>query len=197
DQNVTVQIQASKTLGRLPIQVWFTTTVTSGDSPFTYSWNFGDNRFSLEKDPVHIYSKEGFYKATVTVVDADGDIGTASINIDAEGKKALDSRSAVHVSDVSFVNDVISSGDTLDVIASFKNNAGQTVKDATITVSIPELGISQMAKQSKLKDGEKMSRLFYLDTPYYTQPGFYYVRAAFSANSGNVRRVVYREIQIK
>ena len=51
-----------------PIQ--FTGTATGGYSPFTnWHWSFGDNTYSDEQNPTHIYTQEGNYTVTLTVTD--------------------------------------------------------------------------------------------------------------------------------
>jgi|GEM_PF-6013794 len=42
-----------------------------------YEWNFGDNKTSNQKNPTHVYTKEGEYTVTLKVVD---DMGMEAIN---------------------------------------------------------------------------------------------------------------------
>jgi PKD repeat protein len=51
-----------------------------GDS-LTYSWSFGDFHTASCKDAKHVYTKEGNFKATVTVKDSHGATGTDSVNL--------------------------------------------------------------------------------------------------------------------
>ncbi len=37
-----------------------------------WNWDFGDGANSTDKDPVHIYSKEGTYNVTLTVKNVNG-----------------------------------------------------------------------------------------------------------------------------
>jgi len=52
----------------------FTLTVT-GDGPFEYLWNFGDDTTSTQASPTHLYESTGTFTVTVTVTT---DFGTAS-----------------------------------------------------------------------------------------------------------------------
>ena len=49
---------------------------TGGQSPYTYSWDFGDGSTSNEENPVHNYNSTGTYTVTLTVTDAIGTICT-------------------------------------------------------------------------------------------------------------------------
>jgi PKD repeat protein len=44
----------------------------SAGKPITWSWDFGDGSTSTEKDPVHLYTKEGRYTTTLRVANAFG-----------------------------------------------------------------------------------------------------------------------------
>ncbi len=51
--------------------VSFTSTITGGTAPFTYSWNFGDaSMTSSLQNPSHNYSTTGAYGVTLTVTDS-------------------------------------------------------------------------------------------------------------------------------
>lgn len=54
-----------------PGNVTFTNT-TSGASPFTYTWSFGDGTTSTAASPTHDYSSVGTYTVKLVVTDADG-----------------------------------------------------------------------------------------------------------------------------
>ncbi|MBS3155202.1 PKD domain-containing protein, partial [Candidatus Woesearchaeota archaeon] len=51
--------------------ITFNATV-SGNSPFNYSWYFGDGSNSSEKSPVHSYTILGTYDINLTIIDKDG-----------------------------------------------------------------------------------------------------------------------------
>ena len=62
--------------------IQFTSGVTVGTAPYTYSWNFGDGNNSIAQNPVHVYNSLGCgftdFTATLTVTDAYGCTGTVS-----------------------------------------------------------------------------------------------------------------------
>ncbi len=59
----------------------------TGQPPYQYLWNFGDQKTSTELNPTHAYTKEGEYTYTFTVTDQAGDTAsqTGSITISSEG----------------------------------------------------------------------------------------------------------------
>ncbi|MCX6662245.1 MAG: PKD domain-containing protein [Euryarchaeota archaeon] len=59
----------------------------TGQPPYQYNWNFGDQKTSTELNPTHAYTKEGEYTYTFTVTDQAGDSAsqTGSITISSEG----------------------------------------------------------------------------------------------------------------
>ena len=59
----------------------------TGQPPYQYDWDFGDQTTSTELNPTHAYTKEGEYTYTFTVADQAGDTAsqTGSITISSEG----------------------------------------------------------------------------------------------------------------
>jgi len=59
----------------------------TGQPPFQYHWDFGDQETSTEMNPTHAYTKAGEYTYTFTVTDQAGDAAseTGSITISTEG----------------------------------------------------------------------------------------------------------------
>lgn len=81
DTTPIVSISATPLSGLEPLTVDFTSTVTGGNGPLTYSWDFGDGESLFgNTDPSHIYDA-GVYIATLTVTDQDGDVGSDSVQI--------------------------------------------------------------------------------------------------------------------
>ncbi|BAV07178.1 gliding motility-associated C-terminal domain-containing protein [Filimonas lacunae] len=69
---VTATFEADKTfLCALGDPLHFTNTSTGG-TPLTYSWTFGDGGTATEKEPAHNYTQKGTYSVTLTATDADG-----------------------------------------------------------------------------------------------------------------------------
>ncbi|MGW0775639.1 ThuA domain-containing protein [Streptomyces sp. NPDC002835] len=74
---------ADKTSGQALLRVAFSsagTTDADGDA-LTYSWDFGDGSTSTEANPVHKYTENGTYTATVTAKDPTGRTGSASVHV--------------------------------------------------------------------------------------------------------------------
>ena len=63
-----------------PIQ--FTNTATG--NYITISWDFGDGTFSIEKDPIHVYKKEGTYIVNQTVTYPFGCVYIHTVNLKLE-----------------------------------------------------------------------------------------------------------------
>ncbi|HWR27532.1 MAG TPA: PKD domain-containing protein [Candidatus Thermoplasmatota archaeon] len=59
----------------------------TGQPPYQYHWDFGDQKTSTELNPTHAYTKTGEYTYTFTVTDQAGDTvsQTGSITISSEG----------------------------------------------------------------------------------------------------------------
>ncbi len=69
--------------------VKFLDTTTSGDAPFAYQWDFGDDTANAtDKNPTHYYTLPGTYTVILTVTDFDGDVSVYQKVIDVQ--KAID-----------------------------------------------------------------------------------------------------------
>ena len=78
----TASASATPISGDAPLTVQFTGTVTSGNLPLTYSWNFRDNTAaSTLQNPSHIYQTADTYTAVFTVTDSDGDSSSDTVTI--------------------------------------------------------------------------------------------------------------------
>ncbi len=78
-----VSIFATPTAGLTPLSVVLSSDGTydpDGDV-LTYDWNFGDGAASSEEDPVHTYSLDGTYTASLTVADIHGSSASQSVVI--------------------------------------------------------------------------------------------------------------------
>jgi len=137
------------------------------------------------------------YEVILTVTDFDGDMGNATVNINTQQNHVITSRGAVYASNVIVINENIQPGDFFTTSYSFKNTAGEKLKDVSVSSSIPELGIYARAKKPVLRSGDTMSGTLVLQAPVWAPSGYYYVRTTISTNSGNIRRTIYREVRIR
>ena len=70
--------QASRASGPPPLSVSFTGSATGGQSPYSYSWNFGDGGASTDQNPTHVYTVAGTYSATLAMTDSASATASAS-----------------------------------------------------------------------------------------------------------------------
>lgn len=64
----------------------FSAQSSDPDAVVSYSWDFGNGETSDEQNPVHFYSQEGVYTATVEVVDTDGDTASDQVMITVQAE---------------------------------------------------------------------------------------------------------------
>lgn len=64
---------AVPTSGVAPLTVNFNGTVSGGDAPFTYFWDFKDGTNSTLQNPQHVFNNAGTYNVSFTATDFDGD----------------------------------------------------------------------------------------------------------------------------
>ncbi len=78
-----VRINANTTLGYPSLAVAYNATIRNGNSPFSYSWDFTNDGIydSTSTNPVYVFATEGNYITKLRIVDVDGDIAFATINI--------------------------------------------------------------------------------------------------------------------
>jgi glucose/arabinose dehydrogenase/PKD repeat protein len=81
NRNPIAKAAADKTSGASPLTVNFSSAGSSDPEggALTYSWNFGDGTTSTAANPTKTYTTNGTYSPTLTVRDAQGLTGTASL----------------------------------------------------------------------------------------------------------------------
>lgn len=79
----TSQSSSSSTL------VTFSTSVSGGRKPYTYSWSFGDGTFGTGATPSHTYPGTGRYLAQVTVTDSGGLVGYGTVIVTVTGPPSV------------------------------------------------------------------------------------------------------------
>ncbi|GGQ40908.1 glycosyl hydrolase [Couchioplanes caeruleus subsp. azureus] len=74
---------ADRTSGQAPLTVTFSAAGSSDPEGggLTYSWNFGDGTTSTAANPTKTYTRNGTFAATLTVTDAEGLTGTATVTV--------------------------------------------------------------------------------------------------------------------
>ncbi len=82
----TAVIGAEPSSGNAPLNVIFTGRNSVDDfGVTTFVWDFGDGTTSTEVDPEHTYTEPGEYTVVLTVTDAGGLVGTATVTINVGG----------------------------------------------------------------------------------------------------------------
>jgi len=71
EEQFAVEISSDTLTGTAPLNISFTSTTTGGESPYMYTWDFGDGFRSSEEHPTHEYSYGGYYNVHLMVEDAD------------------------------------------------------------------------------------------------------------------------------
>src|SRR2546426_7323140 len=72
---------SNATQGLAPMGISFSTQVSGGQSPYTYSWDFGDGLTSARPNPIHNYTIPRVYRVEVTVTDSLGRTASQVLNI--------------------------------------------------------------------------------------------------------------------
>lgn len=91
---MTVSASATPLLTDAGDNVTFSSVVHSGNSPYTYAWNFGDGTTSTASAPVHVYASQGTYPVSLTVSDATGFTASATLSVVMHPKLATPQLSA-------------------------------------------------------------------------------------------------------
>ena len=71
-EGLNVDFTANSTTVTTGVSVAFTSYVSGGPEPHTYSWEFGDGGTSTDTSPSYAYSTAGTYSVTLCATDADG-----------------------------------------------------------------------------------------------------------------------------
>ncbi|GAA3890952.1 PQQ-dependent sugar dehydrogenase [Streptomyces sedi] len=74
---------ADVTSGQTPLEVAFSSegSTDPDGSELTYAWDFGDGATSEEADPTHTFEEAGTYSVVLTVTNAAGATGNASVQV--------------------------------------------------------------------------------------------------------------------
>ncbi len=83
--SMTVTATAAPASGNAPLATVLAASVTGGQEPYTYAWDFGDGQTGTGNLITHTYTTAGSYTATVTVTDNTGATATGSVAITVSG----------------------------------------------------------------------------------------------------------------
>jgi N-acetylmuramoyl-L-alanine amidase len=82
---VAAQATANPARGAAPLVVAFDATASTADAAIvSYDWDFGDGSGASGVTVAHEYAAAGSYVATLTVTDANGEAGTATVEVTAQ-----------------------------------------------------------------------------------------------------------------
>jgi len=146
-----ISFSASQTSGTVPLTVQFTDA--SSNTPYEWSWDFGDGSTSTDQNPIHKYTTHGTYSVTLTAKNAKGSAtSTRSSYISALSSSAADC-------DLSIDGNIMSVGGAVfahegnDVyIYTIKNSGSQTCKETTVRLAASD-GFSGTASVPSLAAG--------------------------------------------
>jgi hypothetical protein len=81
--NITLRDNATETVNA-PATVEFNTTVSNGQEPYSFDWDFKDGAKEADNDGniIHTFATPGLYNVTVNVVDSMNNTGSASTVLD-------------------------------------------------------------------------------------------------------------------
>lgn len=83
DSQPIVNPSANPTSGNVVLEVTFNGSVSAGNPPLTYLWNFNDSTTSTEQNPKHNFTLAGLYNVSFTATDFNGNSSTGYVAIDA------------------------------------------------------------------------------------------------------------------
>ena len=85
---------ALPTSGQAPLTVQFSSGVTGGSPPYSYSWGFGDGGTSTAASPSHAFVTAGTFPVVLTVTDSVAAISRGFVNVTVSAPPALSSTSS-------------------------------------------------------------------------------------------------------
>ncbi|MBI2147540.1 PKD domain-containing protein, partial [Candidatus Woesearchaeota archaeon] len=192
-----VDLFVSDTAGEAPLTVDFAVDVT-GDSPFTFDWDFGDGTaHSGEEDVSHVFTAPGTYVVTLIVTNADGDATTVQVHITVdEPFLVIDPHRDLRISMIRLLGspgfDEAAIGDDVLLAITLDNEAPVDFDGLHISLSIDDLGVRRVLGPFDLQQNEKVTKFVSVDIPADALPGEVSVRVTVS--NDDVHRVKYRSV---
>ncbi|MBU0929792.1 MAG: PKD domain-containing protein, partial [Nanoarchaeota archaeon] len=197
--NITLQltIDADPLNGTAPLKVEFSSDV-SGNSPFTYYWDFDDGSHSTQSDPTHIFNKSGTYNVELEVTDNLGNTITKGIIIKvSKNTTTTEDQYNIHslsIAHVSLDNQIFYPGDIISLNVELLNNGDYTESNIILNVLLTELGLTKSSSTITLSQGSNKYQLIDIQIPEDTKSGLYNLRIKLS--NGYTSDIEYKTITI-
>ena len=101
--------------GTVGSSIEFSGSASGGASPYSYSWDFGDDSTSEEQNPSHSYDSSGTYTATLTVTDSDSDTATDTAEVTVS--EATEEDDTPVIANIAYSPSLVTSNDTVTISA--------------------------------------------------------------------------------
>jgi len=76
EANLDIELVAGTRVARTEDTIGFSVRINGGIAPFSYKWDFGDGKTSVDASPFHTYTAAKSYTVSVTVTDDRGNTAT-------------------------------------------------------------------------------------------------------------------------
>jgi len=200
--NFTVQINANPLTGETPLTVNFGSTVIGGITPYSYYWEIIGGPIITSPTFQYTFFTNGTYPVHLTVTDAFGNQASDSVLVNVNGPNRNDdgeehTSNWIYIPDLVVDNTDLKDGNYLKITFKVQNSGDKTLNDVSVTLSIPELGAHTNVKIAKLKKDKSDTRTVYLYLPVKPYSKYHFLRLSADAQSGTVKRTVYREIKFR
>ncbi|MBT4540841.1 PKD domain-containing protein [Candidatus Woesearchaeota archaeon] len=206
DEFVSMLLKASPQHGHAPLEVDFTLEILTGNAPYAVDINFGDGEKetvytnSQKYEFTHIFQEEGDYDVVVRATDGDGDMVEAVVTINVRDEKTKTTpRKVVGWTNLRLLGgEFYVPGDYIELMVNFKNKANWDLENVKVAVTVPELGIRKTAGPFDVSDGQEITKILYLEVPYYAQQGEYDIRVTINADGDEkIHRIKHRRFIVE
>jgi len=147
DSTPTVTIKADKTTGTIPLTVKLSAKIESGNAPFTYLWEIGNQKFTTE-NVTATFTDAQTYTIKLTIKDADGDSASSTIQIFAN------EASQKEIKIIDFTPKSFIVGENLLKIQ-VKNPTTSSIEDITAEITGNGFTINKVVPITELPSGEE------------------------------------------
>jgi PKD repeat protein len=188
----------SPTSGSVPLTVQFTDH--SSNSPSWWFWDFGDNQYSFEQNPFHVYDTEGIYTVTLEVGNDSVSNSETKADYITVGPASSGTIYFPHIAsngiwetEIALIN--TSSTETITGQLKAASDSGQEVTTGVSTITLGPRGRRQITVGNELSNPDTIgSMVFEGNSPAirgytkFSQNGIYRaaIPAVSSVNSGDL-----------